>query len=307
MYNIAVNRCLSQLICRNKDRAQDGSTDDDDRERKQRRTAIAPPIAANRSLKSPAAWKPCSWPCRTAGWTEVTLVRAPSQDRSRSARSISRRFRATSPAWSRKAAGRSPPTSSRARTARSSDEPADEIADVVKTLGQVAEYWLSDPQRAVEVQTGLGKAYLDLWASAAKRLAGEAGAAGRRARPARQTLRRPRMVVEPVLRLPQAGLSAHHAMGRPAGQGRRGPRPAHPAEGRILRAADRQRDLAVEFRADQSGSAARDAVVERRKPRARHAHAGRGHRGRRRQPEDPPVRLRRSSRSAATSRSRPAR
>src|ERR1041385_1269678 len=52
-------------------------------------------------------------------------------------------------------------------------EPADEIADVVKTLGQVAEYWLSDPQRAVEVQTSLGKAYLELWAAAVKRMAGE--------------------------------------------------------------------------------------------------------------------------------------
>jgi polyhydroxyalkanoate synthase subunit PhaC len=52
-------------------------------------------------------------------------------------------------------------------------EPADEIADVVKTLGQVAEYWLSDPQRAVEVQANLGKAYLDLWASAVKRMAGD--------------------------------------------------------------------------------------------------------------------------------------
>jgi len=52
-------------------------------------------------------------------------------------------------------------------------EPADEIADVVKTLGQVAEYWLSDPQRAVEVQATLGKAYLELWASAVKRMTGE--------------------------------------------------------------------------------------------------------------------------------------
>ena len=54
--------------------------------------------------------------------------------------------------------------------------------------------------------------------------------------------------------------------------------------------ADRQRDLAVELRADQSGAAARDARLQRRKPRARHAHAGRGHRGRRRRSEDPPVR-----------------
>lgn len=52
-------------------------------------------------------------------------------------------------------------------------EMADEVAEVVKTLGQVAEYWLGDPQRAVELQTRLGKAYLDLWAAGAKRLAGE--------------------------------------------------------------------------------------------------------------------------------------
>ena len=52
-------------------------------------------------------------------------------------------------------------------------EPADEIADVVKTFGQVAEYWLSDPQRATEIQSNLGKAYLDLWAAAAKRLSGQ--------------------------------------------------------------------------------------------------------------------------------------
>jgi polyhydroxyalkanoate synthase len=48
-----------------------------------------------------------------------------------------------------------------------------EFVDVVKTLGQVAEYWLKDPQRAVELQFGLGKSYLDLWASAVKRMTGE--------------------------------------------------------------------------------------------------------------------------------------
>jgi polyhydroxyalkanoate synthase len=30
--------------------------------------------------------------------------------------------------------------------------PSDEIADMIKTLGQVLEYWLSDPARAVELQ-----------------------------------------------------------------------------------------------------------------------------------------------------------
>ncbi len=52
-------------------------------------------------------------------------------------------------------------------------EPADEISDMVKTFGHVAEYWLSDPQRATEIQTTLGKAYLELWTAAAKRLTGE--------------------------------------------------------------------------------------------------------------------------------------
>jgi polyhydroxyalkanoate synthase len=55
-------------------------------------------------------------------------------------------------------------------------ELADEITEVVRTLSEVAEYWLSDPQRTVELQTSLGKAYLDLWASAVRRLAGESTA-----------------------------------------------------------------------------------------------------------------------------------
>jgi polyhydroxyalkanoate synthase len=56
---------------------------------------------------------------------------------------------------------------------RNSNELAEEVGEVVKTLGQVAEYWLEDPQRALEAQNRLGKAYLDLWASTAKRLTGE--------------------------------------------------------------------------------------------------------------------------------------
>jgi polyhydroxyalkanoate synthase subunit PhaC len=53
------------------------------------------------------------------------------------------------------------------------DDQYAEVTDVVKTLGQVADYWLRDPQRALEVQSSLGKAYLDLWANAVKRMAGE--------------------------------------------------------------------------------------------------------------------------------------
>jgi polyhydroxyalkanoate synthase len=52
-------------------------------------------------------------------------------------------------------------------------EAADEVSDIVKTLGHVLEYWLADPERTLELQTRLGKSYLDLWMMAAKRLAGE--------------------------------------------------------------------------------------------------------------------------------------
>jgi polyhydroxyalkanoate synthase len=52
------------------------------------------------------------------------------------------------------------------------DEQFAEVTDVVKTLGQVADFWLRDPQRALELQSSLGKAYLDLWGNAVKRMAG---------------------------------------------------------------------------------------------------------------------------------------
>jgi polyhydroxyalkanoate synthase len=54
-----------------------------------------------------------------------------------------------------------------------SDATTEEIADVVKTLGQVVEYWLADPQRVAELQTTLGKAFLELWAVAVRRMVGE--------------------------------------------------------------------------------------------------------------------------------------
>ena len=53
------------------------------------------------------------------------------------------------------------------------DKPPSEIGEIVKTFSQVAEYWLSDSQRAADLQTRIGKAYLDLWGSAARRMTGE--------------------------------------------------------------------------------------------------------------------------------------
>src|SRR5258707_4743405 len=53
------------------------------------------------------------------------------------------------------------------------DKPPGELAEVVKTFSAVAEYWLSDKDRSAELQTKIGKAYLDLWGSSVRRLAGE--------------------------------------------------------------------------------------------------------------------------------------
>jgi polyhydroxyalkanoate synthase len=53
------------------------------------------------------------------------------------------------------------------------DKPPGELAEMVKTFTSVAEYWMSDQTRATELQMKMGKAYLDLWASASRRLAGE--------------------------------------------------------------------------------------------------------------------------------------
>ena len=115
-------------------------------------------------------------------------------------------------------------------------------------------------------------------------------AAGDRALAARQALQGPGVEIEPVLRFRDAALSADHAMGAGTGARRRRRRSAHPQEGRVLRPADHQRDRAVEFRSHQSGSAARDAGVQRRQSGARHEDAGGGHRGRTRHAAHPPVR-----------------
>ncbi|MBR1174027.1 class I poly(R)-hydroxyalkanoic acid synthase [Bradyrhizobium sp. KB893862 SZCCT0404] len=53
------------------------------------------------------------------------------------------------------------------------DRPPPELAEVVKTFTSVAEYWLSDSSRSSDMQTKLAKDYLDLWGSAARRMAGQ--------------------------------------------------------------------------------------------------------------------------------------
>ncbi len=50
---------------------------------------------------------------------------------------------------------------------------ADGVGEVVKTLGQVAEKWMIDPQKAVEAQSRLGTQFLDLWSTTLKRMQGD--------------------------------------------------------------------------------------------------------------------------------------
>ena len=187
------------------------------------------------------------------------------------------------------------------------DKPPNELTEVIKTFSAVAEYWLSDNDRSSELQTKIAKAYLDLWGSSMRRLAGEQAPPAIEPSPRDKRFSDPEWKSNQFFDFVMQALSADHAMGAGSGAQRRRPRSAHPQEGRILRPADHQRAGAVEFRAHQSRSAARDAGLQRRQSGARHEDAGRGHRGRARHAAHPPVRSRPISWSASTWRRRRAR
>src|SRR5664280_1448300 len=53
-------------------------------------------------------------------------------------------------------------------------QPGEDIARMAATLGRIAEYYLSDAQRALAAQATLSRQFLDLWASTLRRLQGEA-------------------------------------------------------------------------------------------------------------------------------------
>ncbi|OYX69252.1 MAG: class I poly(R)-hydroxyalkanoic acid synthase [Rhizobiales bacterium 32-66-11] len=57
------------------------------------------------------------------------------------------------------------------------DDMADDIADAFKTFGQVAEYWMADPQRTAEAQSRLMTNYISVWSAALKKMSGEAAEA----------------------------------------------------------------------------------------------------------------------------------
>ena len=54
-----------------------------------------------------------------------------------------------------------------------SAEGGSEIADVITALGRVAEYYVSDAQRAFDAQSTLSRQFIDLWSATLRRLNGE--------------------------------------------------------------------------------------------------------------------------------------
>ena len=50
---------------------------------------------------------------------------------------------------------------------------AEEIGEVVRSIGRVAEHYMADPQRAFQAQAALTRQFIDLWGSTLQRLQGE--------------------------------------------------------------------------------------------------------------------------------------
>ncbi len=55
-----------------------------------------------------------------------------------------------------------------------SDPLAEPMADLVKTMSKVCEYWLSDPARVVDAQTRLLSSFMTVWSNSIRRAAGDA-------------------------------------------------------------------------------------------------------------------------------------
>ncbi|TSE12411.1 class I poly(R)-hydroxyalkanoic acid synthase [Mesorhizobium intechi] len=54
------------------------------------------------------------------------------------------------------------------------DHVAEPVVDMVKTFSKLSEYWLADPQRALEAQTRLFAGYMTVWANAIQRVSAKA-------------------------------------------------------------------------------------------------------------------------------------
>ena len=146
------------------------------------------------------------------------------------------------------------------------------------TLAKVAEYWLAEPERTLEAQNRLLAGYIGLWTTSLQRMMGEPAMPVRRARRRRQALRRPRLVEQPVLRLPQAVLPRHQPLGRRDGRRTPPDLDPHTRQKAAFYVQQIANALAPSNFVLTNPEVLRETlVVERRQPRARHADAGRGH------------------------------
>jgi polyhydroxyalkanoate synthase len=75
---------------------------------------------------------------------------------------------------------------------------AEAVGDVVRTLGQVAERWLSDPAKALEAQAAFSTNFLALWSSTLRRLSGEPAAAVVPPDPADRRFADPEWQINPI-------------------------------------------------------------------------------------------------------------
>lgn len=53
------------------------------------------------------------------------------------------------------------------------DKPSEPVADMVKTLSKVSQYWMEDPKRAMEAQTSLLTSYFELWSQSVQKMSND--------------------------------------------------------------------------------------------------------------------------------------
>ncbi|RFB81560.1 class I poly(R)-hydroxyalkanoic acid synthase [Methylovirgula sp. 4M-Z18] len=66
----------------------------------------------------------------------------------------------------------------------SNSQLTEDFAEAAKSIGQVFEYWHSDPQRSLQAQADLQNSFIDLWSYALRRMTGELLAPAPEAKPA---------------------------------------------------------------------------------------------------------------------------
>lgn len=61
----------------------------------------------------------------------------------------------------------------KSQNARPDSKLSDTVTDMTRTFGQVAEFWLADPKRTLQAQSGLASNFIELWSRTMHRLSGE--------------------------------------------------------------------------------------------------------------------------------------